>query len=182
MLRRWKIREQDAAAASALSAAMELPPILGRVLSARGYRSAEAAMAFLDTSLSRCHDPWSLDGMRVAVERASLAIRNRERIVIFGDYDVDGVTSSALLVKLFRLLGGTVEFYIPDRLKEGYGPNVVAFRALRQAGATLVITVDCGINAVEEAKAAREMGLDLIVTDHHLPGPVLPDALAVINP
>ncbi len=120
--------------------------------------------------------------MRVAVERASLAIRNRERIVIFGDYDVDGVTSSALLVKLFRLLGGTVEFYIPDRLKEGYGPNVAAFRVLRQAGATLVITVDCGINAVEEAKAAREMGLDLIVTDHHLPGPVLPDALAVINP
>src|SRR5690348_14471320 len=139
MSKRWIFRDLDPAAAGRLSAELELSPLIGRVLSARGQRDSALARAFLKSGLEVCHDPWKLSGMKAAVERSLRALREGEKISIFGDYDVDGVTSTALLMKAFRLLGAQVDYYIPDRLREGYGPNAAAFRALREKGTSLVI-------------------------------------------
>lgn len=132
--------------------------------------------------LDQAHDPGLLWGMDKAVERLVRAYRQGEGIGVLGDYDVDGVTSTVLLVKLFGLLKLRVQWHIPDRLKDGYGPNAGALETLRSAGCAVVVTVDCGISALAEAEAAKAMGLDLIITDHHVPGPHLPAALAVVNP
>jgi single-stranded-DNA-specific exonuclease len=180
--KRWAFREMDNQAAGRLSAELRLSPLLGRILSARGHRESADAESFLKSDMGVGHSPWGLSDMEAAVARAIQALRFREKIVIYGDYDVDGVTSTALLVKLFKLLGADVEFYIPDRMREGYGPNIGAFKLLREKGCSLVITVDCGISSVKEAQAAKELGLDLIITDHHVPGPLLPEVVAVVNP
>ena len=132
--------------------------------------------------LSSAHDPLLLSGMSTAVDRLERAFRLGEKVAVFGDYDVDGVTSTVLLAKLFTLLKLPHELYIPDRLQEGYGPNTPALLGLQARGAKVVVTVDCGTSAVAEAQACRDAGLDLIITDHHLPGPQVPSALAVVNP
>ena len=182
MSKRWVFRDGAEDGASRLGAELGISALLARVLTGRRMTDSAGARAFMESSLSQCHPPLLLSGMKAGVERAMLALRERQKIVIYGDYDVDGVTSTALLMKLFKLLGATVSYFIPDRMKDGYGPNVAAFERLRAEGASLLITVDCGINAVKEAEAAKKIGLDLIITDHHVPGPELPTAIAVINP
>ncbi len=182
LAKRWSLRPADEAQVLALKQSLGLPRLLARTLAARGIAVSGRADDFLSPQLSQTHSPWQLSGMQAGVERTLTALRLGHPIVVFGDYDVDGVTSTALLIKVLRLLGAEPRYYIPDRLSEGYGPNSAAFAKLKSEGARLIITVDCGINAVTEGLAAQELGLDLIVTDHHVPGPELPTAIAVINP
>ncbi len=158
-----------------------LPPQLARVLWARGVRTGEEARVFLHPDLSALHDPLRLSGMRRAVPRVQAAIEAGERIVVYGDYDVDGVCAASLLVSALRAHGAIADWYIPSRHKEGYGLNAEAVRAL-SARAQLIITVDCGITSVEEAALAAELSVDMIITDHHEPPEKLPEAYAVIDP
>lgn len=157
------------------------PPLLRQVLFNRGHASVEAATRFLAGIPQEELDPFKLSGMEAAVERLERAIRGQEQIVVYGDYDADGVTATALMVQCLAGLGGQARAYIPDRFDEGYGLNVAALRHLKEEGAQVVISVDCGIRALNEADEAQRLGLDLIITDHHSVGPELPTALAIIN-
>jgi single-stranded-DNA-specific exonuclease len=156
-----------------------IPGLVARIMAARGIAGADM-QAFLDAAPSADGPP--LLDQELAVERIRRALAAGERIVVYGDYDVDGVAGSALLVRAFRALGHVVSAYIPDRYEEGYGINAAALRRLAADGARLVVSVDCGITAVAEAEVAREIGLDLIVTDHHHPPEEIPRAYAVVNP
>ncbi|HWB50271.1 MAG TPA: single-stranded-DNA-specific exonuclease RecJ [Stellaceae bacterium] len=181
--RRWRQRgAADDATAAALSTQLAVPEVLARLLTQRGI-SLEAAAGFLSPRLrDQLPDPAHLKDMDRAVERLVRAIRDREKIVVYGDYDVDGATSAALLLRFFAAIGGEAGLYVPDRLREGYGPNTAALLQLREQGAGLVVTVDCGTTAHEALDAARTAGLDLIVIDHHVAEPSLPSAVAVVNP
>jgi len=178
---KWVINGYDRKAAVALTH-RGINPLVAVFLSARGYRTYEAACAILENDLSLLADPFLLRDMDKAVARIRRAVENRERVAIYGDYDVDGMTASCLLASYFRSKGLEYEIYIPERTEEGYGVNSAALDQLKRNGVSLVVTVDSGITAVEEAKYAREIGLDLIITDHHECKKTLPDALAVINP
>jgi single-stranded-DNA-specific exonuclease len=177
---RWKISTPLTPQAN--EALVTFPPILRQVLFNRGYASESTAQAFLNGTSIEATSPFLLGGMQVAVERIWKAIGDHEKVAIYGDYDVDGVTATALLVQTIASLGGEVRPYIPDRVSEGYGLNNEAFDRLFEDGVRLVISVDCGIRSPEEARHARELGLDLIITDHHEPFGETPAALAVINP
>ncbi len=158
------------------------PPVLRQLLYNRGYSDDASARTYLKAAYDAEADPLQMQDMEAAVDRLERAVRQGERVVIYGDYDVDGVTSTALLVEALRALGADVRPYIPSRFEEGYGLNSEALTALHEAGADLVVSVDCGIRSLEEAAHARRLGLDLIITDHHHPGEELPTALAVVNP
>ncbi len=177
---RWIIQPRLSPEADAALAMY--PPILRQVLFNRGLVTPQEAHSFLHGELSFDADPFQLTGMAQAVERIRLALVQHEPIAIYGDYDVDGVTATVLLVEFLRALGGQVREYIPNRFDEGYGLNKEALTALAREGVRLVITVDCGVRSVEEALHARQLGLDLIITDHHEPAGALPNALAVLNP
>jgi single-stranded-DNA-specific exonuclease len=165
------------------SALTAFPPLLRQVLFNRGYATDAEARAFLKAEPGFDTDPFQLTGMQTAVDRLQRAIRDREPVAVYGDYDVDGVTATALLVGALRSLDADVRGYIPNRFDEGYGLNNEALDLLHADGVRLVITVDCGIRSPTEARHARELGLDLIITDHHHPSEGdLPPALAVINP
>ncbi len=158
------------------------PPILRQVLFNRGYATHEAARLFLEARPPSDTDPFLLTDMTPAVQRIQRALDKGEKIAIYGDYDVDGVTATALLLQYFLSLNADVLGYIPHRFEEGYGLNMEALSTLRAEGVDLIITVDCGIRALEEAHQARGLGLDLIVSDHHHPGNKLPHAAAIIDP
>ncbi len=180
--RRWRARLADDRTALALAQRLEVPEIVGRVLAARGV-SLEGGEAFLAPTLrASLPDPCDFRDMARAAERLKRAIVERESAVVFGDYDVDGATASALLQRFFAAAGGRLGIYIPDRLSEGYGPNAPALLRLKEQGAALVITVDCGTLAYEPLAQAADAGLDVVVVDHHLAEPRLPRACAVVNP
>ena len=168
--------------AKLLGAALNLHPTVARLLCMRGFRDPEAASRFLSPSMDHLHDPFLLADMGKAVERIERAVANNERIAIHGDYDVDGITSTVILRRALEMLGGDVVHFIPERLRDGYGLQPAAIDRLHGEGVRLVISVDCGIRGTEAAVRARELGLDLIITDHHEPDGTLPPALAVINP
>lgn len=153
-----------------------------QVLYLRGIKGREQAQRFLEGEYLRDDDPFILSQMELAAERVSRAIEEQEQIVVYADYDADGVSSAALLYKGIQGLGGRVAVYFPDRFTEGYGLNCEAIERLAAEGCALLITVDCGIRAIAEIESAREFGIDVIVTDHHVPGPNLPEAYALINP
>lgn len=182
MLTRWHIAASDPTAQRLLMEATGLSPRLCQVLINRGMTDAVTAQAFLSPSLHDLQDPYLLHGMDHAVPRLLTAIRQEEPMAIYGDYDVDGITGTALLVTFFRELGFNVPYYIPERAREGYGVNADAIRQLASQGVQLLITVDCGSTAVEEVALARRLGMETIITDHHQPPPVLPAAVAVLNP
>ncbi len=180
--KRWEERLRDPRQGLALAQRLGVPEIVGRIMAGRGI-GLEDAQAFLEPSLREAlPDPLRLKDMSKAIERLVHAIRNGETIAIFGDYDVDGATSSAVLIRFLRAAGCVPQVYIPDRLSEGYGPNAPALLRLREAGAKVVVTVDCGITAFEPLEAAEQAGLDVIVIDHHAAEPRLPRAAAVVNP
>jgi single-stranded-DNA-specific exonuclease len=180
--RRWYSREGDIRTGLALAQRYGLPEIVGRIMAARGVQLDEAE-AWLDPTLrDLLPDPSHLKDMDRAAERVATAIQAGETVAIFGDYDVDGATSTALLQRFLEAAGGRVMTYIPDRIKEGYGPNAPALLSLQRRGAALAITVDCGITAFEALEEAAEGGLEVIVVDHHVAEPRLPRALAVVNP
>ena len=179
--KRWIISPRITAQASA--ALQAFPPILQQILFNRGMGSDEEARAFLRAQPNFNSDPFQLTGMQAAVERIQSALNHKEPIAIYGDYDVDGVTATALMVQALEGLGANVRGYIPNRFDEGYGLNTDALDSLKADGVKLVITVDCGIRSPNEALHSQTIGLDLIISDHHHPdGLNLPPALAVINP
>ncbi len=156
-------------------------PLAAMVLSARGIASPQAADAYLDCN-APLHDPFLMQDMAVAVQRVRLALERREKIAVFGDYDVDGITATSLLTHFLRSLGADCVPYIPGRLEEGYGLNPIAIRYLAEQGVQLIITVDCGITALQEAQLIREKGMELVITDHHECKEALPQAVAVVDP
>ena len=159
-----------------------ISPLCAAVLCARGLDTPQKAAAFLADGEERFHDPLLLRDMDRAAARVSRALAEHEPIAVYGDYDVDGITSTALLTEYLRGRGGQVVAYIPDRIEEGYGLNPAAVERLAKAGVRLIVTVDCGITAVEEVNCARALGLDVVITDHHRCKSVLPDATAVVDP
>lgn len=176
----WRVAAADAAAAQGLARELGLPLPLARVLAARGFGEPSAALAFLtDNSLP---GPAGLPDLDRARDRIEEAIGRGERITVYGDYDVDGATSTALMYSVLRRLGAVVDWYIPNRLEEGYGLNAAAIDEIAARGTRLLVTVDCGISAAAEVALAARRGLDVIVTDHHTPHAELPAALALINP
>ncbi len=192
---KWVLAESDEAAATSLSRDEGLHPLIARLMVNRGIIDPSVARAFLACELSSLSDPGIFAGMDTAVGRIRKAVSGREQIVVYGDYDVDGVTGASLLYLALKQSGARVECYIPDRMSEGYGLNSRAVERINASGAGLLITVDCGVGAVREAELARSLGLDLIITDHHeigrvdglnsssgLNGIVLPDACAVLHP
>jgi single-stranded-DNA-specific exonuclease len=160
----------------------DFSPLMRQLLYNRGFETDEAAAAFIDGTVDHPTDPFLLSGMEAAVERLHAAIEGKENVAVYGDYDADGVTSTALLTEWLTKMGLTPRPYIPDRYDEGYGLNDDAIRQLAAEGVTLAITVDCGVRAVGEVVLANELGLDVIVSDHHHPGADLPEAVAVIDP
>lgn len=179
----WKIRPADEQAAEAIAARARIPLSLARVLAMRGIESAEQVSDYLDPRLADLSDPFLLPDMEKAVARIWEAIDGGEAITVFGDYDVDGVTSAALLVRVLIVLGARVEAFIPDRIDEGYGLSSDAIgRCIAEHGCTLLVSVDCGVNSVDSVAFAQGRGVDVIVTDHHEPEEETAPALALINP
>ena len=179
---RWDSLSCDEPAAERLAAALGVAPIVARLLCQRGFDDPEQAARFLNPTLDQLHDPMALAGMREAVDRIVAAIARKERLAIHGDYDVDGVTSTVILRRALELLGADVVHFIPERLKDGYGLQPAAIDRLHGDGVSLIVSVDCGIRGADAARRAAELGIDLIITDHHEPDTELPPALAVINP
>src|SRR5215510_10984094 len=182
--RKWIVRKTDYAKAAELSASLGVSPIVAGLLVARGYENAEAAKNFLNPSPDHLHDPFLMRGMSEAVSRLLLALDQREPILIYGDYDVDGTTGTAVLLRALNMLGATTGFHVPHRFTEGYGIRREALQKAATDGYKLVVSVDCGITAHEPLHWARANGLDIIITDHHLPDKDegSPPALAVLNP
>ncbi len=180
--RRWLLPDPEPALAAELARALPLPMAAADLLVARGVRTLSAASAFLEPSFDQLHPPLTMRGMAPAVARLRSAIAAREPVLIYGDYDVDGTTAVVLLKTAMERLGGVVRFHVPHRLREGYGMQREVLERAAAGGVRLVVSVDTGIRAFVAAEAAEALGLDLIVTDHHLPDEGLPRALAVLNP
>lgn len=161
---------------------LHIEPLIARLLVVRGLTQSDQARRFLFGDESDFHDPFLLHGMETAVNRIQEAIRNRQKIRIYGDYDADGVSSTALMSRVLSYLGADYDYYIPNRFTEGYGLNIPAIQKAIEQGTELLITVDTGISAVEQVDFARSAGLDVIITDHHEPPEILPEAFAIVNP
>lgn len=184
MNKRWTIRKHDFDEVRSLAEILGLPPLVAALLISRGYRDEDSARKFLNPHFDDLHDPALLKGMPEAVARIILAVEKKEKVLIWGDYDVDGTTGTVLLRKVLHRLGAETGFHIPNRFTEGYGINIPALERAKADGFSLVISVDCGIRSFEPLEWAKEHGLDAIVTDHHLSDPVKgnPPALVVVNP
>jgi single-stranded-DNA-specific exonuclease len=178
----WVIPETDPQEVHQLSASLGVQLLTARVLASRGIKDADSAHRFLAPSIEHLHDPNLLSGMPQAVERLRRAISRHEKILIYGDYDVDGTTSIVILKKAIELAGGEANFHVPHRLRDGYGMRADVIDRAAASGVRLIVSVDTGIRASEVVRGAAEQGIDVIVTDHHLPEAELPPALAVLNP
>lgn len=179
---RWEIVNQDPAIVKRLADALGTSELCARLLINRGYQNPDSARAFMEKSDTFLYDPYLLKDIKPAISRICQALEKDEKITIYGDYDVDGVTSVSILYMYLKERGADVNYYIPTRENEGYGVNTAAFQMMKDTGTTLVITVDTGITAIDEIAFAGEIGLDVIVTDHHQCRPELPVCVAVINP
>ncbi|MEK6512096.1 single-stranded-DNA-specific exonuclease RecJ [Myroides odoratimimus] len=180
---RWYLKQDpDEKIVAHLQEVLGVDPIVGRLLAQRGIETFEAAKKFFRPSLEDLHDPFLMADMTEAVHRILNAIKNRESILVFGDYDVDGTTSVALMYSYLKSLGAQVDTYIPDRYNEGYGISYQGIDFAIQQGVHLIIALDCGIKSIEHIQYAKEKGVDFIICDHHLPGDIIPDAVAVLDP
>lgn len=177
----WVIAQRDERAAT-LAKALRVSRLTAQILLNRAITDADDGMAFIRPKLTSLIGPETMPGAAAAVERIGDAIDNGEKITVYGDYDVDGITGVSILWQLLTLLEGNVDYYIPHRIDEGYGLNTDAIESIGQAGTTLIITVDCGITAVQAAGRASELGIDLVITDHHQPESQLPEATAIVHP
>ena len=177
----WVIPPADPRA-EALAKSLRISPLIAQVLLNRGISEIDEGRVFLQPKLTELIRPAQMPGIEAAAARVREAVDKKEKITIYGDYDVDGITGVSILWELLTLLGAQVDFYIPHRIDEGYGLNTDAVRSLAESGTRLLVTVDCGVTAIEAADLARQLGLDLIITDHHTPGQVLPNAVAVVHP
>jgi len=179
--KQWVIQPTDSRSAQ-LAKSLKVSPLLAQVLINRGITDVRTGSVFLRPKLTELIAPDLMPGVQTAVRRIRQAIKNNEKITVYGDYDVDGITGVSILWQILTLLGGNVDYYIPHRIDEGYGLNEEAIRSLAKAGTKLLITVDCGITATDSAELAERLGLELIITDHHQPCPQLPKAVAIVHP
>ena len=180
----WNIKQlspEELAAAEQLSTDLDISPLAGRILAGRGLRTAAQARAYIRPSLDSLHDPFLMQDMGKAVDRLCDAVDANERIMIYGDYDVDGTTAVALMYSFLRNLTNNLVYYIPDRYTEGYGISIKGIDTAKEKGCTLVIALDCGIKAVDKIEYAKKKGIDFIICDHHTPGDEIPKAVAVLN-
>ncbi len=178
----WQPHPCDDARAAAFARELGVSPVIARLLAIRGIADLDAAARFLKPSLDHLLDPMGLTDMAAAVDRLLRAVAQGERIAVHGDYDVDGITSTVILRRALELLGGQVTHFIPERLRDGYGLQPAAIERLHADGVHVIVSVDCGIRGADAARRARDLGVDLIITDHHEPDHELPDACAVVNP
>ncbi|MCT4791629.1 single-stranded-DNA-specific exonuclease RecJ, partial [Exiguobacterium artemiae] len=178
----WIDKDVDSLKIDELADQVNVSRQVAHLLVQRGFDTADQAKAFLETDQTAFHDPFLFQDMTKVITRIQQAADEGEMILIYGDYDVDGVSSAAILWHALIEIGAMAECYIPNRFTEGYGPNEAAFRWAAEEGFGLVITVDCGISGIEEAAVLKELGVDLIITDHHEAKDVLPDAFAMIHP
>ena len=179
--KQWVIRPSDQGSPQ-LAKSLKVSTLLAQLLINRDITDPRKANVFLRPKLTELIDPAEMPGIKPAVDRIKWAVKNKEKITIYGDYDVDGITGVAILWQVLRLLGADVDYYIPHRIDEGYGLNDEAIRALSESGTQLLITVDCGVTAIDSAELARNLGLDLIITDHHQFDSELPQAVAIVHP
>ena len=180
----WHIKQltpEEQAAAERLSKELDVSPVAGRILAGRGLRTAAEARAYIRPSLDSLHDPFLMRDMGAAVDRLCTAIDNHERIMVYGDYDVDGTTAVALMYSFLRTQTDNLIYYIPDRYTEGYGISTKGIDTAKENGCSLVIALDCGIKAVDKIEYANSLGVDFIICDHHTPGETIPSAVAVLN-
>ena len=173
---------QDCIEAEALSEEIGISPVLCRLLQERGIRTATEAKKFFRPSLLDLHDPFLMDGMEAAIARINKALGRKERILVYGDYDVDGTTAVALVYRFLQQFTTNIDYYIPDRDNDGYGVSFQGVDYAKASGVTLVIVLDCGVKAVDEIAYAKTLGIDFIVCDHHVQDEVLPPAVAILNP
>jgi len=180
---RWTLADPpDGEVVERLSKDINVPPVIAKILIFRGIDTYDKAKAYFRPSLEELHDPFLMDGMDIAVERVLAAVRGKEKILVFGDYDVDGTNGAAMLYLFLQEIGADAEYYIPDRIREGYGISIQGIEKASEDGVGLFLAVDCGITAVDQVAAARRLGLDVIICDHHEAGSALPDAVAVLDP
>ena len=182
MQRKWRIIPHDADRVEQLIKSARLPAVVAQLLVSRGVYNAEDAERFLDTKLKGLRDPQQLPGVNRAVEILAAAVSAKTPIVVYGDYDCDGMTGTAILVNGLRLLGADVSYHVPNRLEDGYGLNEDAIRKLAERGKQIIVSVDCGITSVAHAELCKELNVQLIITDHHTIGDAIPDAAAVVHP
>lgn len=182
MEKRWKIQPAADTAVAALQQQLGIHPLFCKLLVQRGIVSFEQARRFFRPDLSHLHDPLLMKDMAIAVDRLTKAIQNKEKILLYGDYDVDGTTSIALMYSFLERYTGLLDYYMPDRYKEGYGVSLEGVEYAHQAGVSLIITLDCGIGAIQAIQRAKAYGIDVIVCDHHLPDEKRPDAIAILDP
>lgn len=178
----WEVKSYDYKIAEGISSELGISPLCAGLLVQRGVKTPEEARYFLHAGLTDLQDPFSLNGLEFATDRIKQAVAAKEKIVIYGDYDVDGICSIVILKQCLEMLGATVDYYVPDRFSEGYGLNVQAVEHLADSGCNLLITVDCGITSVAEVERAVNLGMDVIISDHHTPPGQLPPAMAIVNP
>ena len=180
----WQIKKltaEEQTAAERLSNELEISVVAGRLLAGRGIRTAAEARAYIRPSLDSLHDPFLMRDMSAAVDRLCCAIDRHERIMVYGDYDVDGTTAVALMYSFLRTQTDNLVYYIPDRYTEGYGISAKGINTAKEKGCSLVIALDCGIKAVDKMEYANSLGIDFIICDHHTPGDILPKTVAVLN-
>lgn len=182
MKKRWVVYEQDLRLQDYIVKSLQINPLIAQILINRGIKTVEEINDFLTSSINNLHDPFLLPDMKKAVERIGRAISSGEGILVYGDYDVDGVTATSLLYLFFKEMGYDASYYIPHRLREGYGLREDAIYKIKKKGIGLIITADCGTTSNPQVAAAQGLGIDVIITDHHEPLDVLPEAYAVINP
>lgn len=181
-VRHWRLKTPDEARISLMAEQLSIPPLAARLLACRGIETVDQGRKFLSGSLADCYDPFLLSGMAQAVERLVTAWRDVEMVCVYGDYDVDGITATSLLIDFFRTVGIACFYHIPNRMEDGYGLAEAGIRTSAAAGARIIVSVDCGITAVAEAELCLSLGIALIITDHHTPGAIIPRAYAAINP
>lgn len=179
---RWRIRPHDQGLVDRICEANRLSPVIAQILAARELTCAGEIEAFFDLRLNQIPGPFQLPGLAQACEVLLAAISAKRKLVVYGDYDCDGITATAIMYRCLKLLGGDVTYFVPSRIDDGYGLNSDRLRELREQGAEVVVTVDCGIASLAEAELAREIGLQLVITDHHQLGPTLPVAAAIVHP
>src|SRR6202035_2273259 len=184
MEKRWKIKYADERKVIALADALKIHPLLSQILVARGIENFEEARTYFRPDISQLHDPWLMKDMDLAVKRILRAIDRKEKILVFGDYDVDGTSSVALMYQVLCKIHDRehVDFYIPHRQREGYGVSKAGIEFAKENAFSLIISVDCGIKSIDLVDYAKSNGIDFIICDHHLPDIVLPAAIAILNP
>ncbi len=179
---RWSVPHHDSDLIRSIERNCNVSPVVAQILAVRGITHPAEVKSFFDLRMTGLRPPQDLPGIAAAVQCLDRAISDQKKIVVYGDYDCDGMTATSILYLCIRLLGGQVSYFVPNRLDDGYGVNRQALEKLQQRGANVVVTVDCGINSVEDAQVARRLGLEFIVTDHHIPSGPVPDAVAVVHP